>query len=296
MTLMTAFTLADIKNAAAVLKELRPAYLKMLDFYENVFVAQEESKKNTDIAPILISDELLSIKSKQRFSLIDPAGFVLDMEAAGSLFLTICKTAKNANPHLAQSAKKLLVAVNRGFDPKSIFPDLLQENNEHIGEAAKQLDIEQNVLIFFIYNSINPSIRLGAEQLSVYLDRQDPWQRGYCPICGNPPALSIIEDEGRRSLICSFCWYPWPAKRGMCPFCEKCGKKTLGYFFSEEENEYRVYTCDDCNRYMKTIDTSKADRLIYPPLEQVVTLHLDIQANQKGYQSGLPGFDLTSIR
>ena len=31
-------------------------------------------------------------------------------------------------------------------------------------------------------------------------------------------------------------------------------------------------------------------------LEQVVTLHLDIQASQKGYQSGLPGFDLTPIK
>ena len=61
----------------------------------------------------------------------------------------------------------------------------------------------------------------------------------------------------------------------------------LGYFFSEEENEYRVYTCDNCKKYIKTIDTVKIDRFIYPPLEQVVTLHLDMQANQKGFESGL---------
>jgi FdhE protein len=296
MAQMTAFKPEDIKKAAAQLKELRPAYLQMLDFYEDVFVAQEESKRNIDIAPIQISDELLSIKSRQQFSLIDPAGFVIDMEAAGRLFLAICETAKNANPHLAQSAKKLLDAVKRGFDLKSIFTDLLQENNERIDEAAKQLDIEHNVLIFFLYNSINPSVRLGAEQLSVYLDRQDPWQQGYCPICGSPPVLSVLKDESRRFLICSFCWHAWSAKRSICPFCDQRDKKSLGYFFSEEEKEYRVYTCDYCKKYMKTIDTLKADRLIYPPLEQVVTLHLDMQASQKGYQSGLPGFDLTSIK
>ncbi len=296
MAQMTAFKPEDIKKAAAELKEQRPAYLKMLDFYQAVFVAQEESRKNIDSAPIQISDELLEIKSGQDLPLIDPAGFMIDVEAASRLCLAICDIAKTANPHLAQSAQKLLDAINRGFDLKSAFTHLLQESHAQIDIAAKQLEIEQNVLIFFIYNSINPSIRLGAEQLSVYLDRQDTWQQGYCPICGNPPVLSMIEDEGRRSLICSFCWHAWSAKRGMCPFCDEHGKKTSGYFFSEEENEYRVYTCDNCKKYTKTIDTTKADRLIYPPLEQVVTLHLDLQASQKGYQSGLPGFDLTPIK
>ena len=296
MALMIAFTTEDIKKAAAQLKELRPAYLQMLDFYEDVFVAQEESKKNIAIAPIQISDELLEIKSGQDIPLIDPAGFMIDMEAASRLCLAICDIAKTANPHMTQSAQKLLDAFNRGFDLKSAFTHLLQESHAQIDKTAKQLDIEHNVLIFFLYNSINPSVRLGAEQLSVYLDRQDPWQPGYCPICGSPPVLSVLEDEGRRFLICSFCWHAWSAKRVICPFCDQRDKKSLGYFFSEEEKEYRVYTCDNCKKYMKTIDTVKADRLIYPPLEQVVTLHLDMQASQKGYQSGLPGFDLTSIK
>jgi hypothetical protein len=38
---------------------------------------------------------------------------------------------------------------------------------------------------------------------------------------------------------------------------------------------------------VKTIDTKNAERTIYPPLEQVVTLHLDMQANEKGFKSGL---------
>lgn len=296
MAQLTDFKPEDIKKAAAILRELRPAYLELLDFYEDLFVAQEESKNYINIDPIRIPDELLPIKSRQKFPLIDPADFVIDMQAAGRLCVTICETAKNANPHLAQSAQKLLDAINTGFDLNPVITDLLHKNNEHIDKAAKHLDIEQNVLIFFIYNSINPSIRSGAEQLSSYLDRQDPWQQGYCPICGAPPVLSILQDEGRRSLVCSFCWHAWPAKRVWCPFCDNHDQKSLGYFFSEEENEYRVYTCNSCKKYTKTVDTAKTDRLIFPPLEQVATLHLDMQANQKGYQSGLPGFDLTSIR
>ncbi len=296
MAQMTALKPEDIKRAAAELKEQRPAYIKMLEFYQAVFVAQEESKKNIDIAPIQISDELLEIKSGRDLPLIDPAGFMIDTEAAGKLCLAICDIAKTANPHLAQSAQKLLDAINRGIDLTSAFTHLLQANHAQIDRTAKQLDIEYNVLIFFLYNSINPCLRLGAEQLSVYLERQDPWQQGYCPICGSPPVLSVLEDEGQRFLICSFCWHTWSAKRGLCPFCDQHDKTSIGYFFSEEEKEYRVYTCDTCKKYTKTIDTVKADRLIYPPLEQLVTLHLDMQASQKGYQSGLPGFDLTPIK
>ena len=296
MVLMAAIKPEDIKKAAAVLKEQRPAYLKMLDFYESVFVAQEESKKNIDFAPIQISDGLLSLKSKQKFPLIKPAEFIVDTKAASKLCLEICDIANNANPHLAQSAQKFLRAIQNDFDLKALFRLVLEPDPRQFEEVAGQLDLDQNVLTFFIYNSVNPSLRLGAEQLAVYLEGQDPWQQGYCPICGNPPVLSMLEDEGRRTLICSFCWHTWPVKRGLCPFCDKHGSKTSGYFFSQEENEYRVYTCEHCKKYIKTIDTAKTDRWIYPPLEQVVTLHLDIQANQKGYASGLSDFDLPSLK
>jgi FdhE protein len=296
MARMHAFKPEDIKKAATVLKQQRPAYSKMLDFYEDLFVSQEESKKTIDINPIQISDELLSIKSKQKFSLIDPARFMIDVAAASKLCLKICDIAKNANPHLAQSAQRLLDAIQNGCDLKVLFQLVLEPDRRQFEEIAKQLDLDQNVLAFFIYNSVNPSIRSGAEQLAVYLEGQDPWQQGYCPICGNPPVISMLADEGRRTLICSFCWHTWPAKRGLCPFCDKHDSKTLGYFFNQKENEYRVYTCEHCKKYIKTIDITKTDRWIYPPLEQVVTLHLDIQANQKGYAPGLPDFDLPSLK
>jgi len=287
MTQNTVFKSDDIKKAAAALRKLRPAYSEILDFYEKLFVSQEDSKDQIDIAPIQISDEMLAIKAAEKLPLINPDDFVIEFGAASKLCKTVCETAKSANQHLAQSAQTLLDAIDNDLDLKTMFPHLLQASTAQIEEAAKQLNIEQNILAFFIYSSMNPSIKLCAEQLSVYLDRQDPWQQGYCPICGNPPVLSILEDEGKRSLICSFCWHSWPVKRGLCPFCDRHDSKSFNYFFSEEENEYRVYTCDNCKKYIKTIDNTKTDRLIYPPLEQVVTLHLDMQANQKGFESGL---------
>ena len=287
MAQTTTFKSDDIKKAATALRKLRPAYSEMLDFYEKLFVSQEDSKNQINIAPIQISDEMMTIKAGEKLPLIDTDDFVIDINAASKLCVTICETAKSENQHLAQSAQTLLDAIDNDLDLKTLFPHLLQANNTQIEETANQLDIKQNILAFFLYSSMNPSVKLCAEQLSVYLDPQGSSQQKYCPICGNPPVLSILEDEGERSLICSICWHSWPAKRSTCPFCDQHDSRSLNYFFSEEENEYRVYTCDSCKKYIKTIDTRKTDRPIYPPLEQVVTLHLDMKAKEMGFETGL---------
>jgi FdhE protein len=48
-----------------------------------------------------------------------------------------------------------------------------------------------------------------------------------------------------------------------------------------------VDVCENCKRFIKTVDLRKISRIIYPPLEQVATLHLDMKAAEAGYVSGL---------
>jgi FdhE protein len=91
-------------------------------------------------------------------------------------------------------------------------------------------------------------------------------------------------------LICGFCWHPWPVKRVFCPFCENRDGKTLHYFYSEEEKDTRVDLCDNCKKYIKALDTKKVARLIYPPLEQLSTMHLDIKAQEMGFEPGIKLF------
>ncbi|MBW1772327.1 MAG: formate dehydrogenase accessory protein FdhE, partial [Deltaproteobacteria bacterium] len=91
---------------------------------------------------------------------------------------------------------------------------------------------------------------------------------------------------GGRKLVCSFCWHRWSAKRIYCPFCDSSQDKDLHYFYSEDEKEVRVDLCDHCKKYIKTLDTRKVDRLIYPPLEHISNLHLDIKAREMGFTPG----------
>jgi FdhE protein len=97
----------------------------------------------------------------------------------------------------------------------------------------------------------------------------------------------MFEGEwGERFLLCSFCGHKWSSRRLYCTFCDNTDSITLNYIYSDEEKEYRVDLCDKCKKYIKTIDTRKTERIIYPPLEQVATLHLDTKAKEMRYESG----------
>jgi FdhE protein len=287
MTAAFALTPDQVNKAVNAVIKKNPAYKDILDFYGRLFDAQEESKNRLRIEPLHIPDDVLAVKAQEKFPLVEIKDFAYDKVESTNLFVTIGKLAKESNPKLAASASILLKAVDTDLEPESLFNALLNSNEALFENISAELEIEKPVLGFITYNSIKPSIGTGAVQLSAYLHKNEPWLKGYCPICGSAPILSVLEGEGERSLICSFCWYTWSIKRVYCPFCDSSNNKDLHYLFSEEEKDLRVDLCDNCNKYLKTLDTREADRLIYPPLEQVSTLHLDIKARGEGFEAGV---------
>ena len=64
----------------------------------------------------------------------------------------------------------------------------------------------------------------------------------------------------------------------------------MRHFSNDAEPYHRVDVCDDCGHYIKTLDARHSGKTIYLPLEQVSTLHLDIQAMEKGLKSDNPSF------
>jgi FdhE protein len=278
----------QITKAAGSLKELRPAYRAILDFYKQIFIVQEDSKNKIQIDPIQISDEMLSIKANEEFPLINLSEFAIDAKASKMLLIKICSITKASSGDMASSARAILEAIDaEEFDFDFLFFGLLEEDDSVFEKTAKKHNIKKGDLAFIVYNSIKPSLSLCAEQLSAYLDKDKPWGKGYCPICGSPPGLSMFQGEGERFLFCSFCWHKWSSRRLYCPFCDNTDSKSLNYLYTDEEKEYRVDLCDKCKKYIKTIDTRKTERIIYPPFEHVATLHLDIKAKEMEFKSGI---------
>ncbi|CAB1055636.1 hypothetical protein D1BOALGB6SA_369 [Olavius sp. associated proteobacterium Delta 1] len=290
MTVNFALTPGQVNKAVETVIKNNPVYTDMLAFYGPLFDAQEESKTRLRIEPLQIADDVRAVKTQEKFPLIEIKDFAYDKTESTNLFITIGRLAQEANPKLAASASILIKAVDTNLEPERLFNAILNGNEALFENVSEALDIEKQVLGFMTYNSLKPSLCTGADQLSAYLSKDEPWLKGYCPICGSAPIISILEGEGARSLICSFCWHPWSVKRVYCPFCDNSDNKDLHYLFNEEEKDLRVDLCDKCNKYLKTIDTRQVGRLIYPPLEQVSTLHLDFKAQEEGFEPGVKLF------
>ena len=237
-------TAEQVKAVVETVKERKPVYDELLQFYGRLFVIQEESKSRIRLEPIRIPEDILSIKAREKMPLIDINGFSYHRKESRSLFMVINHLAKESNPKLSNSAETIVEAVGTKLTLEDLFSGLLEGNETIFEDLAVEISVDKQVLGFLAYNSLKPSLCLCADQLGGYLDQSTPWVYGYCPICGSAPILSMIEPKGRRSLVCSFCWKDWPVNRVQCAFCGGSQTKDLHYFYSEEEKEARVDLCD----------------------------------------------------
>ena len=84
---------SDIEKAAESLKLLRPSYVDLLSFYANVFMAQEEVEQYLHLELKQIPDQMLSLKAKEGFPLLQPSEFAIDKAVSTNLFKKICHVA-----------------------------------------------------------------------------------------------------------------------------------------------------------------------------------------------------------
>ncbi|MGD9175759.1 MAG: formate dehydrogenase accessory protein FdhE, partial [Desulfobacterales bacterium] len=230
MTVDLAITSQQIKQAVAALKKQRPAYTGLLNFYEKIFVAQDDYKGQINLDPIEISAETLALKRKEKFSLIGISEFVVDQKAATALLKQLCQITETGNDEMADAARAIQNATAAGeLNLQAVFTALLNSDDAYFEKIEKDMGIEKKALAFMAYNSITPSLVHCAEQLASYIGSDDPWEKGFCPVCGSAPGFSLFKDEGNRFLFCGFCWHQWAAQRIYCPFCENKDNKTLHY-------------------------------------------------------------------
>ena len=267
-----------LKKRTQQLKKKRPGYGEILDFYQKVREEQEKIKASLKLEPIHLKKEWKELLAKEGFPMLEKKGFPIDIEASTTLFQSICKVGKEANPYMTEQVRKIEEAIdNKKIDPKELLKAGVKE--QKVEQIANQFGLDKKVFSFFIQESMKPSIEAGVERFFNELETEN-WLKGFCPICGSLPYLSLLKEEvGKRSLLCSFCGYQWRIERLVCPFCGNKEQESQQYFHAEGEEAYRIDLCDKCHQYIKTIDLRKIEA-IDPILEDLATLHLDILASQ----------------
>jgi len=137
---------------------------------------------------------------------------------------------------------------------------------------------------------LRPYLEL-LRHLGVEVARARP--AGYCPRCGGPPGISVRRpapesDAGQRFLICAWCGEEWPAARVRCPLCQEDAPAKLPVYSSDQHPGVRIEACDACKHYVKSLDLSLDARPL-PEVDDLVSVALDLWAQEQGYQRIEPG-------
>jgi FdhE protein len=130
--------------------------------------------------------------------------------------------------------------------------------------------------------ALKPYLEWAADQVLHYVE-QEHWKRGYCPVCGGAPDLAALEAEtGARHLLCSRCNSKWLYPRVKCPFCTTSDHTKL-FYYPSDDGVYRLYVCQECRRYLKTIDLREVQREVLLPVERITSVAMDVAARGEGY-------------
>jgi FdhE protein len=156
---------------------------------------------------------------------------------------------------------------------------------QSLSSTAAQNGVTEDLLASTIQAALYPFLVAHAEALAGLVN-QGLWRRNICPVCGGKADFAYLDkDRGARWLLCSRCDMEWLFQRLQCPYCGTQNQKSLSYF-TDEQGLYRLYTCSECQSYIKAVDLRKTTSEVLLPLERMLTAHIDRQAVEAGYKAG----------
>lgn len=169
---------------------------------------------------------------------------------------------------------------------KALLNELDTMGEPRIQHLADDLAITSDALVFLLQTVLSPFLEKASQPYRKWIEIAQ-WRGGICPVCGSEPVMArLTREEGRRILTCSLCRTEWTFDRLRCPFCEseKESPKLNNYFTVDDDKVHRVDCCDQCHRYLKTVDERKVDYPINVWAENIITAHMDTLAIEQGYR------------
>ncbi|MBN1572236.1 MAG: formate dehydrogenase accessory protein FdhE [Deltaproteobacteria bacterium] len=250
-------------------KEKHPEIVEVLDLFLKL------SELSCDTIPVN-GKSISWDKLKEGFPAIDKRTLPKDL---GTLF----KRFKNIVEILLTRNSDFASAVNALFEREELFRELLEGVLMGQYDFPKDFSHLRPVILFAAGETLLPLIN-GVKLADPPKKALDSWGKSYCPICGAPPNISAIEgEENRLFLYCGRCSQSWNFPRLVCVHCGEEDQKKLQYFFAKNDEIHRVYVCDSCKHYIKSVD-KREKTVVFPQLEDLTTMGLDIVAKKEGYK------------
>ena len=271
---------AEIAEALRQGGRKHPELADTIDLYCALLEIQQEAQ----VPPRRLT--LTAAEARARLDQGEPLMAPDEVEADSAALTELCFRIAFAIAERRRDRVNVLARIHAWLDEKqreagALAADYLRKG--HLPAVDRHID--PGLLTFVFSTSLRPFLRARAEDLAPFVD-DSAWYRRHCPICGGQPDMAALEkDSGRRRLLCSRCDNEWTFRRLGCAFCPNEDPAKLAYYPTDDD-VYRLTVCEQCRRYLKTIDLREAAGERYLAAERILTVSLDAAAEEAGYRSG----------
>jgi FdhE protein len=260
-------------------KMTSPHYVDLLDILSDILILREEHAKNMAAVFTVVDESLIEKKMAGGLPLIDFSSGRFDLTQPKEYFLALLGVAEKRVPGETAELAEKIKNGSCDFEKMVLHSFYAQDDEPEIDEEEEFFDLVE----LFLEESLRPSLEIVAQKYADVIACSE-WSEGYCPVCGKEPKIGQIRGEEGRFLFCNQCGFEWHFLRIKCPFCNNEEQQSLAYFTVEGDEQYRVDVCNECKRYIKIVDFRESKREPNLDVEDIATLHLDILANEEGYE------------
>lgn len=257
---------------------------RLLEFYHKLFSLQSKAERRIGKARPGLKSGIINERLAHGQPLIKFDELTIDRALLKEVLAEVMATFTEYPDLFGELPRSLEKLKSQPALPKKVARAWFK--GTELPATIEAADTNEHLLLeAIVHESLKPFLATQAKSLIKLVD-QERWRQGYCPICGGSPDFAFLDKErGARWLLCSRCDSEWLFQRLQCPYCGTQNQEALAYFI-DEEGVYRLYVCDECHKYIKAIDLRPIESEISVPLERVLTLDIDRQAQEKGYQPG----------
>lgn len=260
-------------------KMTSPHYVDLLDILSDILILREEYRKNMADVFTVVDESLIEKKMAGGLPLIDFSSGRFDLTQPKEYFLALLGVAEKRVPGETAELAEKIKNGSCDFEKMVLQSFYIQDDESDIDTEEEFFDLVE----LFLEESLRPSLEIVAQKYADVIACSG-WSEGYCPVCGKEPKIGQIRGEEGRFLFCNQCGFEWHFLRIKCPFCSNEEQQSLAYFTVEGDEQYRVDVCNECKRYIKIVDFRESKREPNLDVEDIATLHLDILANEEGYE------------
>jgi len=247
-------------------------------FHQTLLQIQSEAKAEIAATLELADERALKARSRRGLPLLSFAQLPVEEKRLAKLATDLAAVLVGQDPALEGQplpgeAGEWLALAQKRFDEGQVAnatTAVEEEPDPALADMAADL-------------ALQPYLQWAADQVLPHIEQQW-WKRNYCPVCGGAPDFALLEEEaGARYLICSRCNSEWLFRRLGCAFCDDSDFSKQVYYPSDDE-VYRLYVCQACRRYLKTMDLRSVQRRALPEVERIASVAMDVAAQQEGYR------------